>query len=240
MPNHFFMSGIKLVGVFEWFHIREFLLPCHGVICNTTYHCDCIRVPFILGSRINIASWPILGSHISLYSWYPLTNDLTRRKTLLVSILLSWRERTMFTKLHLLLFLANNYLGWYVWQGQRSMWSWCNLLTVLHAPDWCVYGIKLLGCAVFWYSMMSQLASWNCKENTTYWCLKCAKLVCNRSSSCHVAASEDEPGWKAGHCIAFCPVLCLLKRIFRNCNWIHSVHFITIIIKLLFCEAVKE
>lgn len=27
------------------------------------------------------------------------------------------------------------------------------------------------------------------------------------SSSCHVAASEDEPGWKAGHYVAFC-VLC--------------------------------
>ena len=51
---------------------------------------------------------------------------------------------------------------------------------------------------------MSQLACRNCKENTTYRCLKCAKPVCNRSSGCHVAASEDEPGWKAGHCVAFC------------------------------------
>ena len=50
---------------------------------------------------------------------------------------------------------------------------------------------------------MSQLACWNCKD-MTYRCLKCAKPVCNRSSSCHVAASEDEPGWKAGHCVAFC------------------------------------
>ena len=44
----------------------------------------------------------------------------------------------------------------------------------------------------------------NCKENTKYRCLKCAKPVCNRSSSCHVTASEDEPGWKAGHCVTFC------------------------------------
>ena len=28
--------------------------------------------------------------------------------------------------------------------------------------------------------------------------------MCNRSNSCHVAASEDEPGWKAGHSVAFC------------------------------------
>ena len=31
-----------------------------------------------------------------------------------------------------------------------------------------------------------------------------AKPVSNRSSSCHVAASKDGPGWKAGHCVAFC------------------------------------
>ena len=58
--------------------------------------------------------------------------------------------------------------------------------------------------AVFWCSIMSRLACWNSKENTKHRCLKCAKPVCNRSSSCYVVASEDEPGWKPGHCVAFC------------------------------------
>ena len=32
MPNHFFLSGVKHVGVFEGFRIREFLIPPHCVI----------------------------------------------------------------------------------------------------------------------------------------------------------------------------------------------------------------
>ena len=55
------------------------------------------------GSRINIASWPILGSHISLYSCYPLTNDLTRRTSLLVSISQILSDST-FCQLHLWFF----------------------------------------------------------------------------------------------------------------------------------------
>ena len=56
------------------------------------------------------------------------------------------------------------------------------------------------------------LACWNCKENMKSRCLKCAKSVCNRSSSCHVVASEDEQGWKAGHRVAFCVLCCERSR----------------------------
>ena len=34
--------------------------------------------------------------------------------------------------------------------------------------------------------------------------MHCAKPVCNRSKSCFVAASEEEPGWKPGHVVSKC------------------------------------
>ena len=76
-----------------------------------------------------------------------------------------------------------------------------SLLYYIPLPDLL---IKFLGLCCFLMFNMSQLVCWNCKENTKYQCLKCAQPVCNHSSSCHVAASEDEPEWKAGHCVAFC------------------------------------
>ena len=49
---------------------------------------------------------------------------------------------------------------------------------------------------------------WNCKGNTCYRSLKCNGAVCNRSLNCCVAASEETPGWKAGHSIVFCVSCC--------------------------------
>ena len=43
-----------------------------------------------------------------------------------------------------------------------------------------------------------------CHQETSYRCLQCAKPVCNRSKSCSVAASEEEPGWKPGHAVSIC------------------------------------
>ena len=43
-----------------------------------------------------------------------------------------------------------------------------------------------------------------CGQETSYRCLHCAKPVCNRSKSCSVAASEEEPGWKPGHAVSIC------------------------------------
>ena len=43
-----------------------------------------------------------------------------------------------------------------------------------------------------------------CGQETSYRCLHCAKPVCNRSKSCSVAASEEEPGWKPGHTVSIC------------------------------------
>ena len=40
-----------------------------------------------------------------------------------------------------------------------------------------------------------------CRQETSYRCLQCAKPVCNRSKSCSVAASEEEPGWKPRHAV---------------------------------------
>ena len=42
------------------------------------------------------------------------------------------------------------------------------------------------------------------RQETSYRCLQCAKPVCNRSKSCSVAASEEEPGWKPGHAVSIC------------------------------------
>ncbi|XP_068735256.1 tigger transposable element-derived protein 6-like [Montipora capricornis] len=43
-----------------------------------------------------------------------------------------------------------------------------------------------------------------CRQETSYRCLQCAKPVCNRSNSCSVAASEEEPGWKPRHAVSIC------------------------------------
>ena len=46
-----------------------------------------------------------------------------------------------------------------------------------------------------------------CSQETSYRCLhcgRCAKPVCNRSKSCSVAASEEEPGWKPGRAVSIC------------------------------------
>ena len=43
-----------------------------------------------------------------------------------------------------------------------------------------------------------------CRQETSYGCLQCAKPVCNRSKSCSVAASEEEPGWKPRHAVSIC------------------------------------
>ena len=43
-----------------------------------------------------------------------------------------------------------------------------------------------------------------CRQETSYRCLQCAKPVCNRSKSCSVAASEEEPGWKPWHAVSIC------------------------------------
>ena len=43
-----------------------------------------------------------------------------------------------------------------------------------------------------------------CRQETSYGCLQCAKPVFNRSKSCSVAASEEEPGWKPRHAVSIC------------------------------------
>ena len=46
-----------------------------------------------------------------------------------------------------------------------------------------------------------------CSQETSYRCLhcgRCAKPVCNRSKSCSVVASEEEPGWKPGRAVSIC------------------------------------
>ena len=40
-----------------------------------------------------------------------------------------------------------------------------------------------------------------CRQETSYRCLQCAKPVCNRSKSCSIAASEEEPGSKLKPCV---------------------------------------
>ena len=51
-----------------------------------------------------------------------------------------------------------------------------------------------------------------CSEGTNYRCLSCKRLVCNRSDSCSIVASEETPGWKAGSYVSFC-LSCKPKRV---------------------------
>ena len=42
-----------------------------------------------------------------------------------------------------------------------------------------------------------------CSQETSYRCLHCAKPVWDRSKTCSVAASEEEPGWKPGRAVRY-------------------------------------
>lgn len=51
-----------------------------------------------------------------------------------------------------------------------------------------------------------------CGQEASYRCLHCTKPVCNRSKSCSIAASEEEPGWKPGHTVLIC-TLCTNSKL---------------------------